>query len=118
MFGIGLPELIIIIIVALLVVGPSKLPDLAKSLGKALGEFRRMADEVKETIEEEMVKEKPKDEAKKEAEAPKGTETAPPVTEETKAEAETAYAAPLPERAQEQEKQVTQGASTDDPKRT
>ena len=68
-------------IVALLVVGPSKLPDLAKSLGKALGEFRRMADEVKETIEEEMVKEKPKDEAKKEAEAPKETEAAaPPVT--------------------------------------
>ena len=120
MFGIGLPELIIIIIVALLVVGPSKLPDLAKSLGKALGEFRRMADEVKETIEEEMVKEEPKDETKKEAEAPKGTDeaAAPPVTEETKAEAETAYAAPQPEQAQEPEKQAAQGTPTDDPKRT
>ena len=56
MFGIGLPELIIIIVVALLVVGPSQLPELARSMGRALGEFRRMADDVKDTIEQEMTK--------------------------------------------------------------
>jgi len=57
MFGIGLPEMIIILVVALLVVGPSKLPELARTLGKAFSEFRRMADEVKETFEEEVMKE-------------------------------------------------------------
>jgi sec-independent protein translocase protein TatB len=62
MFGIGLPELVIIIIVALLVVGPAKLPEVARSLGKALGEFRRLADDVKETIEQEMTAEEEKKE--------------------------------------------------------
>lgn len=57
MFGIGLPEMIIILVVALLVVGPSKLPELARTLGKAFTEFRRMADEVKETFEDEVIKE-------------------------------------------------------------
>jgi Tat protein translocase TatB subunit len=68
MFGIGIPELVIILIVALLVVGPAKLPDLARSMGKALGEFRRLADDVKETIEQEMAQEPEKqEEAQKEA---------------------------------------------------
>jgi len=53
MFGIGSTELIIILIVALIVIGPAKLPEMAKSLGKALGEFRRVSTDVKRTIEME-----------------------------------------------------------------
>jgi len=54
MFGIGLPELMIIAGLALILIGPKKLPGLAKSLGKTLGELRKATDDVKETIFEEI----------------------------------------------------------------
>ena len=52
MFGIGMPELLIILVVALIVVGPRKLPDIAKGLGKGLSEFRKATDEIKSQINE------------------------------------------------------------------
>ena len=53
MFGIGMPELMIIFAIALIVIGPAKLPELARSLGKTLGEFKRATDDFKWKVEEE-----------------------------------------------------------------
>ncbi len=50
MFGIGMPEMILILAVALIVIGPKKLPGLAKSLGRALGEFKSATRDIKESI--------------------------------------------------------------------
>ena len=51
MFGIGLPELIIIMVIALIVIGPSKLPELARALGKGMAEFRRATQEIKDSLD-------------------------------------------------------------------
>jgi sec-independent protein translocase protein TatB len=53
MFGIGTTEVMLILVVALLVIGPSKLPDVARALGKGMAEFRRMSSDVKRTIDYE-----------------------------------------------------------------
>lgn len=53
MFNVGMPELILIFIVALLVVGPKRLPDLGRQLGKAVSSFKRATMDLKEALEQE-----------------------------------------------------------------
>ncbi len=53
MFNIGLPELLIIVAIALIVFGPNKLPELARAFGKAMREFKKATEEVKESFEAE-----------------------------------------------------------------
>ena len=54
MFDIGLQELVVIFVIALIIFGPRKLPEIGKSLGKSLAEFKKASNELKNTLEEEI----------------------------------------------------------------
>jgi len=54
MFGIGTTELLVIMAIALIILGPKKLPELARSLGRTLGELRKTTDDLKASIDEEI----------------------------------------------------------------
>jgi sec-independent protein translocase protein TatA len=64
MFGsIGMPELIIIFVIALIIFGPRKLPELGKSLGRSLNEFKKASNDLQNTLEQEIKLEEQKDTA-------------------------------------------------------
>lgn len=66
MFGsLGMPELIIILVIALIIFGPRKLPELGKSLGRSLNEFKKASNDLQNTLEQEIKIEEQKDAAAK-----------------------------------------------------
>jgi TatA/E family protein of Tat protein translocase len=81
MFGtLGGPEVILILVVALIVFGPRRLPEIGKSMGKMLAEFRKASNDFKRTIEDELEAEKSRESQPAPTPAP---EAAPPVTDVT-----------------------------------
>jgi TatA/E family protein of Tat protein translocase len=80
MFGsIGMPELIIILVIALIIFGPRKLPELGRSLGRSINEFKKASNELRSTLEEEIQVEEQRDRVKAAASATPPSATPPPV---------------------------------------
>lgn len=78
MFGFGMPQILIILAIALIIFGPQKLPELARTLGKALADFKRATNDFKASIEEETRAQEELEAARKAAES---AEVVPPETE-------------------------------------
>jgi len=70
MFGIGMSELVVILVVALIIFGPTRLPELARSLGRAMAEFRRASTDLRSTFEEATREPKPAEPAPAAAQIP------------------------------------------------
>ncbi|MDT8396130.1 MAG: twin-arginine translocase TatA/TatE family subunit [bacterium] len=104
MLGIGMQEIIIILVVALIVIGPKKLPDLARTLGKGLAEFKKAADDLQSTVRVDLERDKHEQFRKKYPDlvpeeeddqgGPSGDKTTPPVTGDEKTASAAAETAP------------------------
>jgi sec-independent protein translocase protein TatB len=112
MFGIGSTELLVIFVVALLVLGPKSLVSLSKTLGKAMGEFRRVSNDFQRTLNAEVAQEE-HEERKKQAEKEyfAKEEPAPAATAQAKPAPQPAA---TPQAAAQAPQQTTQNLSPDD----
>ena len=80
MFGsIGMPELIIILVIALIIFGPRKLPELGRSLGRSINEFKKASNELRSTLEDEIRVEEQRERTTAAASAAPPAATPPPV---------------------------------------
>jgi len=112
MFGpIGMPELIVIMVLALIIFGPRKLPELGRSLGRSLNEFKRASNELKHTLDEEIRIEEQKTVEERTVEQRMAEQRA---AEQRVAEANAAPAAPDEEYAHD----ATSGSPDGIPRRT
>lgn len=86
MFGIGVPELLVIMIVALIVLGPKRLPEVAKGLGRALAEFRRATSDLSEELSNAqiMLEEEIRQAERTSPSSPRDTPQPPPSSSEKK----------------------------------
>jgi sec-independent protein translocase protein TatA len=76
MGSIGMPEMLVILVIALIIFGPRKLPELGKSLGKSLAEFKRASNDLRNTLEDEI---KVEEQQNIKRTAPPAIPAAPPV---------------------------------------
>jgi Tat protein translocase TatB subunit len=101
MFGIGVPELLVILVVALIVLGPKRLPEVAKALGKGLAEFRRATSDLTDELRgaQTMIEREARDATRAKQQREGGRPTPEGVEQRVDAGAAAAAAAPAPAAA-------------------